>query len=275
MIRTLVSVSPDLASVIAVNYACHLSKSIPMNIQPVFVKEPEPERDVPGVGWVRRTWEDSLLSIEHEAVSRLIEAERGNCPALIKPMILMGKWEDMILSCLLEGSFDLFVEGSVASFEKSEIIRQFNSPLYRNVPCPVIIARNLIKLHKVLLVFNHESGIGKVVPAMSSLFRGTKMHFDVMYVNILDRGRPVELIEASDSLFREANAILESAGLTPEKRIALQGGAENLARQIEEYSLIAISLPSDQTIDDRFFEMLGDVSSPILLCRRRPKRSSA
>ena len=275
MIRTLVSVRPDLASVIAVNYACHLSRSIPMGIQPVFVKEPEPEQDVPGVGWVRRTWEDSVLSIEHEAVNRLIEAEKVNCPALIRPMIFMGKWEEIILSCLLEGTYDLFVEGSVASFEKSAIIRQINSPLYRSIPCPVIIARNIIKLHKVLLVFNQEIGIGKVVPAMNNLFRGTKLHFDLMYCNILDRERPVEPIEASTDLFQVATATLQSASLTPEKTIALQGGPENLARQIEEYSLIAISLPSDQTIDERFFEMLGDVSSPILLCRRRPKRSSA
>lgn len=275
MIRTLVSVNPDLASVIAVNYACHLSRSIPMGIQPVFVKEPEPERDFPGLGWVRHTWENSVLSIEHEAVNHLIEAEKVNCPALIRPMVLTGKREEMILSCLLGGAYDLFVEGSVSSFEKTAFIRQINAPLYRNIPCPVIIARNLIELHKVLLVFDQESGIGKVVPAMKTLFRETTLPFDVMYCSIVERGRPVEPIEPSEGLFQHADSLLQRAGLQPERRLALQGGPENLARQIEEYSLIAISLPSEQTRDERFFEMLADVSSPILLCRRRPKKSSA
>ncbi|MCF8106029.1 MAG: hypothetical protein K9K64_11135 [Desulfohalobiaceae bacterium] len=272
MIRTLVSINPDLASVIAMNYACRLSRIIEMGVQPLYVKEPESELEVPGVGWVQHTWEGSLLSKEQEAVDHLVESERANCRILSRPMVLLGGRDDQILYTLQDGAYDLFVEGCVSCFEKSEFMRRINSRLYRNLPCPVIIARNLVELRKILVVFDDQVGIEKIAPAVSRLFKGTGVGFDLLYCKFSDRGSPVEPIDEAEGMFREADAILQRHGLTPENRIALGGGVDNLVRQIDEYSLIAIGLPNSRTRDEGLLEMLSDVASPILLCRRRPKK---
>ena len=266
MVRTLVSVNPDLASVIAMNYACQLSRIIEMGIQPIYVKEPEPGGEAPGVGWVRRTWEDSLLTREREAVDRLVEAERANCTILARPQVLLGKRDDEILSNLLLGDYDLFVEGCVSSFERSELLQRVLSPLYRNLPCPVIIARNLIELRKVLVVLDDDVNVGKLLPALINLFKGARLSFDLMYCKFVDTGLPVEPVDTAVPLFHEADEILKRHGWMPKNRLALQGIPQNLVRQIEEYSLVATSLPHRPKRDNALLELLGDTPSPILLC---------
>lgn len=266
MIRTLVSVYPDLASVIAMNYACQLSRIIEMGIQPVFVKEPEACEDAPGVGWVRRTWENSLLDTEREAVDRLIEAERANCNILARPEILFGKRDDAILSKLLKGAYDLFVEGCVSSFEKSELLQRIHSKLYRNLPCPVIIARNLLELRKILVVLDDEVNAAKLLTTMINLFNGAQPRFDLLYCRLTGTDRPVEPIEPAEELFAETQEILEHHDWTPESQLALQGSSQSLLRLIEEYSLVVTSLPHRFERDDALLYLLSDSPSPILLC---------
>jgi hypothetical protein len=268
MIRTLVSVYPDLSSVIAMNYACRLSRIIDMGIQPIFVKEPEPGADVPGVGWVRRTWESSLLGMERDAVDRLIETERAHCANLARPQILVGNRDDTILSNLMGGTYDLFVEGSVASYEKSDLLQRIDSKLYRNLPCPVIIARNLIEPRKILVVFDDEVNIGKLLLAMIDLFSGARLRFDLLYCSLLGTGMSVEPIEAAEGLFSKADEILDRHGWAPDHRLALQGTPQGLIKRIEDYSLIVTGLPQGMESNNGLVQLLGDTPSPILLCRQ-------
>jgi hypothetical protein len=268
MIRTLVSVYPDLSSVIAMNYACQLSRIIDMGIQPIFVKEPEPGAEVPGVGWVRRTWENSLLGMERDAVDQLIEAERTHCANLARPQVLVGNRDDTILSNLMGGTYDLFVEGSVASFEQSELQQRIESRLYRNLPCPVIIARNLIELRKVLVVFDDEVSVDKLLLTMMNLFDGVRLRFDLLYCSLLGSGTSVEPIEAVDGLFSKADAVLGHNEWVPENRLALQGSPQGLAKRIEDYSLIVTGLPQGIASANGLLHLLGETLSPILLCRQ-------
>jgi hypothetical protein len=268
MIRTLVSVYPDLSSVIAMNYACQLSRIIDMGIQPIFVKEPEPGAQVPGVGWVRRKWEDSLLGMEREAVERLIESERPHCTNLARPQVLLGNRDDAILSNLMSGTYDLFVEGSVDSYEKSELSQRIESRLYRNLPCPVIIARNLIDLRKILVVFDDEVDIGRLVLTLVNLFGGADVRFDLLYCRVLGTGSSVEPIEKAEGLFFKANEILDHHGWVPDNRLALQGSPQGLIKRIEDYSLIVTGLPQGMTPTDGLMQLIGHTPSPILLCRQ-------
>ncbi|MEJ2638185.1 MAG: hypothetical protein P8010_01285 [Desulfosarcinaceae bacterium] len=268
MIRTLVSVYPDLSSVIAMNYACLLSRIIDMGIQPIFVKEPEPGADVPGVGWVRRTWENSLLDMERDAVDQLIEAERAHCANLARPQVIVGNRDDAILSNLMGGTYDLFVEGSVASFEQSELQQRIESRLYRSLPCPVIIARNLIELRKVLVVFDDEVNVDKLLQAMINLFDGAKLRFDLLFCRMLGTGLSVGPIEKAEGLFVEADETLSRHGWAPENRLALQGTPQGLLKRIEDYSLIVTGMPQGAAASNGLLHLLGETPAPILLCRQ-------
>jgi hypothetical protein len=236
-----------------------------MQIQPIFVKEPEPETNVPGVGWVRRTWENSLLDTEREAVDRLIETERSHCTSLARPRILFGKRDDAILSNLLGGTYDLFVEGSLTGFEQSEFKQRIDSMLYRNLPCPVIIARNLIQIQKLLVVFNDEINIEKLLHGLNHLFHDKPFRFDLLYCRIAGTGMSVDSIADTKEIFSKVENVLDAHGWMPENRFALKGSPQGLIRRIEDYSLIVTCLPQTMAPDNDLVQLLGDTFSPILL----------
>lgn len=266
MLRTLVSVNSDLASVIALNYACQLSGFVEMGIQPIYVKEPESGEEAPGTGWVRRTWEQGLLSRERDAVYRLIEGEKVVAGVLAQPQFLLGKRDDQILANLMRGGYDLFVEGCVSCFERSEFSQRLNSRLYRHLPCPVIIARNLIQLRKILVVLNDEVNVGKLLPMLVKLFKGADVRLDLMYCRFLGQESPVEPIDTDLPLYHEVDEILEAQGWAPGNRLALQGSVQHLAREIKDYSLVATSLFHQPGQDGMLLELLGATYAPILLC---------
>jgi hypothetical protein len=76
MIKTLVAIEVDLASSMAIRYACQLGNLINMELYPVYVKEPPPEVPTTGVGWVRRTWEREIVAAGKEEILGPGEAEK-------------------------------------------------------------------------------------------------------------------------------------------------------------------------------------------------------
>ncbi|MEJ2135290.1 MAG: hypothetical protein P8X86_08605 [Desulfofustis sp.] len=268
MIKALVSVYPDLASVIAMNYACRLSKMFAMEIQPIFVKEPEEGDKAPAVGWVRQTWENGLLDVEQEAMNKLIESERSVYAKLTSLQVIYGDRDEAILDNLLKGGYDLFVEGSISRFEKSSLLQRTCSRLYRKLPCSVVIARNLIDLNKILIIIGDVAPASTLLPALLKLFKGSNVRFDLLYSKIIDSG-PLEPIYSEPEIFNEADEIFHGTGWKPEKKLALQGSPRDLATQIEEYSLVATSLPSEPERHNGLLELLSDTPSPILFCRQR------
>ena len=248
------------------NYACRLSQIIDMGIQPIYVKEPEPGREAPGVGWVRRIWEDSLMENERDAVHRLIEAERARGAQLARTQVRMGERDNEILTNLLSGSYELFVEGCVTNFEHSDLLQRLQSKLYRSLPCPVIIARNLMAFNKLLVVFDEGVNQRKLFGALVKLFKGSQLHFDLMYCKFSGGQNTLTPLEPTTAMFAEANQILEEQGWTAEKQIALEGPPQLLVQQIENYSLVATGLPHHSNGQDALVELLGATSSPILLC---------
>ncbi len=266
MIKALVSVYPDLASVIAMNYVCRLSRIFDIEIQPIFVKKSEEGDKAPAVGWVRQTWENSLLDVEQDAMNKLIEAERTEYAKLASLQVFSGNRQEAILDNLLQGGYDLFVEGSVSRFEKSELLRRTRSRLYQNLPCPVIIARNLIDFDKILIVVGDMAPAATLLPKLIRLFTGNSLRFDLLHCTILEAG-PLEPVHPRQELFDEADALLAGVGWQPENRLSLQGTPKDLGSQIGEYSMVATTLPVRPERHGGLLELLSSTPSPVLFCR--------
>ena len=77
MIKTIVSLDTNLASSIALRYACRLANLIETELHTIHVKEPDSEGSSPGSGWVRKTWEDAMLTSEQaESVASCLAVHR-------------------------------------------------------------------------------------------------------------------------------------------------------------------------------------------------------
>ncbi len=55
MLKTLIALEADLASTIAIRYACQLAKQMAMDLQTIHVVEPDHRGHTVGTGWVRQT----------------------------------------------------------------------------------------------------------------------------------------------------------------------------------------------------------------------------
>jgi hypothetical protein len=93
MTKTLVAIEVDLASSMAIRYACDLGNLIPMELFPVYVKAPPPEMPATGTGWVRHTWERQIVEMGQEEIHEMLASEQETCPRLQDPRVIYGDRE--------------------------------------------------------------------------------------------------------------------------------------------------------------------------------------
>ena len=113
MIKTLVSIEVDLASSLAIRFACQLGGSIDMEIHPIYVKESLSPDSSRGAGWASRTWEREMVEKGKEEISKMIAPEMDFCPKLYDPSVIYGDRHSEVSRVAQEGGFDLYVEGTV------------------------------------------------------------------------------------------------------------------------------------------------------------------
>ncbi len=119
MIKTLVAIEVDLASSLAIRYACQLGNLIHMELHPVYVKEPPPEVPATGTGWVRHTWEREIVELGKEEIQEMLAAEMESCPQLHEPRVIYGDREYELLKIVDHEPFDLYVEGPLTLSPRS------------------------------------------------------------------------------------------------------------------------------------------------------------
>ena len=120
MIKTLVAIEVDLASSMAIRYACQLGNLVNMELYPVYVKEPPPEVPTTGVGWVRRTWEREIVASGKEEIQEMLASEMESCPVLQEPRVIYGDREYELLKIMEHDPFDLYVEGRALSLHPGQ-----------------------------------------------------------------------------------------------------------------------------------------------------------
>jgi hypothetical protein len=277
MIKTLLSINADLASSIALRYACQLAKMTGMLLLPMHVVEPEQEGHSPGTGWVRRTWEKGLLETAQAEISRLMNAERGACPTLGPPRISIGVRDDVLLRELEGESYDLFVEGILHSFDSSYFQKRLRSRLYREMPCSTLLVKNLVNLKNVALLLEDEPVSGDMISSFIGIVEGAEMEVDLFRCRFQTGGRlnfednekapPSSLPKEPDNLLGSAEKTLAEKGRTVRESMVVQGTPVKIAQHLEDYSLVATFLPRQKAVKGPLLDLLARVPSAVLLCR--------
>jgi hypothetical protein len=152
VIKTLVSVDVDLVSSLALRFACQLGGLLPLEVQPMYVKEVSSPETVMHVGWASRTWEREMVQEGKEEISELISAEQDYCPVLKEPKVAYGDRETELLKVIQSDGFGLYVEGGHTPWNAAALHKQLHSKLHQRLQCPVVIVRALRKLEEVLVL---------------------------------------------------------------------------------------------------------------------------
>ena len=266
MIRALVSLDVDLASSIALRYACQMAKLIEMELQPIHVEKPGREGRVLGTGWVERTWEKTLLKTGLEEINRLITAEKGSCPAIFPPKISVGDPQDEILRELKEERYDLFVKGELYTFTPSKFHEKVNSRLFRQAPCPIMVVNNLVHLERVSLLLEDGSEIQPLIGTFLKMFGAADVVADLLYCKFQSsRRQAFHQSEEPDRILRAAEEMLSQHGRKLGKSEVKEDAPERLGDLMRDYGLVMTSIHHDLGRKNPMAELLSHTPSPILL----------
>lgn len=267
MIKTLVSLDADLASSIALRYACQLANIIKMDLNTMHVEEADRQGTPPGSGWVRRTWENALLKTGEVEIGQLIQAERLSYPALRAPKMVVGDREHEILDEIQKEAYDLFIEGALHTFTAANFYKKIRSRLYRFTPCPTIMVKNLVKLEKMVIVFDEEAEFKRLVGTFLKIFKTASIELDLMHYQFRESAEAVSESNAdADEILHNAKETLMEAGWQTKKLQSYQGVPGGLDELFRDYGLVISSFRRGLTKKSLLLEFLSRVPSPILLC---------
>lgn len=263
MIKTLVAIEVDLASSMAIRFACQLGNLISLELYPVYVKAPPPEVPTTGVGWVRHTWERQIVAMGKEEIQEMLASEMESCPMMQEPRVIYGDREYELLRIMEGEPFDLYVEGAPYPFTPANIQRRLHTKFYQRVKMPLIWLRVLRKLNQVLVVCQDQAGTRALLPAVQQLLSGCSIPIHL--------GVPPQegYGGARDSLRQEVAAAreeLEAAGCQAAvKEIAVDGPPPEVTK---DYGLVAVSLERAVKKDSPQLQWLSQVKAPLLLVLR-------
>ncbi len=262
MLKTLVAIEVDLASSMAIRYACDLGNLIPMELYPVYVKAPPPEVPATGTGWVRHTWEREVVEMGTEEIQEMLSSEQDTCPMLQPPRVIYGDRDYELARIEGQEKFNLYVEGAPYPFNSITIQRRLLAKFYQKLACPLIWLRVLRKIHQVLVVCPDLAGGRAVLPAISNLWGGCSIPVHLALPPQEEHGDPAALWEEA----RKSLADLEAAGCTAEtKEVAdWSAGGPELA-MLKDYGLVAVALERTVKKDNVRLNWLTQVKNPLML----------
>jgi hypothetical protein len=237
----------------------------------------EKEGYPPGSGWVRSTWENGLLQTAQQEIAQLINTEKANCPVLDEPIVRIGDREEELLQEIKRESYDVFLEGVLSSSDEQLFFQKVRSKLYRQIPCPIILVKNLVAPSRVALLLAEHKDVKPMINTFANLFEKSKMTVDLVYVKTQRTGpdaSPKIAAEAAGPEWAEARGLLDDAterlafhGWTPQERWIIQERPPKIGEMLGPYGLVGSRLPRTPHKSSMVMELLSHVASAILLAK--------
>ena len=268
MKKALIDVNIDLGGSIALRYADHISGRIRPTLYDAHVVDPKQVGTQPGSGWVRKTWENALIESSREDIRQFLEMEQVKLPSLKNPKILIGNRTESLLDELRHEQYDLFLEGVPPTFNPSDFYTLLNSRLYRLMPCPVLIVKNLVAFDTIALVVGKELTPQSLISCFLNIFNPKGLKVDLINMDMV---KSEELVvtqsNGADTHLEEVKNILVGRGVTPNaQRIIRSAPNDKVANLFREYSAVVSSMIRSPRKNNPLLELLGRIASPVLLC---------
>lgn len=240
MIKTLVSIEADLASSLAIRFACQLGGIISMEVHPVYVKEFPSDGSRTGAGWASRTWEREIIKQGKDEISEMIMTEMDFCPALIEPRVIYGDRQSELLKIVQMEEFGLYVEGTHFPWNAGSIYKQLHSKFCKGLTFPVVWVRTLRKINQVLLLCLDSAGVETLAQVFQRVWKGCP----VPLLLAVPPGRYEEAKNLKEAV-GNARSVLEQSGCQVEVQENFPEPQEELKDTALNFPLVAVGLERD------------------------------
>jgi hypothetical protein len=259
MIKTLVAIEVDLASSMAIRYACQLGNMMNMELHPVYVKAPPPEEPTVGTGWVRRTWEREMVAAGKEEIQEMLASEADTCPTLQEPRVIYGDRDYELLKVVEHEPYGLYVEGAPYPFTPVNIQRRLHSKFYQRLNAPLIWLRVLKKLDQALLVCPDPAATRAVVAAFHKIWEGCPTPVKLAVVS---GGSSEALTQAVEQGRDQLTAGGCSAAVL---EVAAAEGWGPAPEATRDFGLVAVALEKGIKKESPKLQWLSQIKAPLLL----------
>ncbi|HCW75688.1 MAG: hypothetical protein AUJ48_04665 [Deltaproteobacteria bacterium CG1_02_45_11] len=266
MIKALMPVNTNLESSIALRYAKKLSRWIDLMLHDIHIVEADRIGPAPGSGWTRNTWENALIETASQEIHQFLEMENLDLKRLGHSEILIGDRTEKLIETLEEGEYQLFIEGALPTFNLSDFYFLVHSLLYRAMPCPALIVKNIVELNRVaVLVGNKDYPV--LISAFLDIFSSSGIEIDLIdYVLTISDELAVRKANSHPRWLNGAASMFGDKGVMLKACTILEGPVSQVAQYLRTYGLVAASLPRNPRRHYPKLELLARVSAPVLIC---------
>ncbi len=258
----LMALQTDLASRIAVRYACRLENLVRFNMQAIHIPDLDEKKHSPGSGWVHQTWENVIVQQAREDIAGLLRKELFYY-SISEPKIVPGERDQVILEEMDRKRYDFFIEGFLHSFEPDRFLQKLDSDLYRNILCPILMVKNLVDLNRGIQILCTPDTVSSVMSWFLKLWSELPAEPDILVCHFEPSMKEHIFIENDSDLITTIKAGFLKYGKKPANIKTVQGSSKNLVPLVRDHALLVSPLP---TSSSQIAHMLAMSPCPILFC---------
>jgi len=259
----LIALQTDLASGIAIRYACQLEKLARFNMQAIHVPDMDEQGHSPGGGWVHQTWENAVIQQARKKIARLVKEDLFYCYLARAPKIVQGEKDEVILEEMRQKNYDFFIEGLLHSFEPDRFFQKLDSRLYRNLTCPVLMVKNLVNPDRGIQIVGTPETVSFVLPWFFKVLNELPVEPDILICHFETSLGKVTFLENDSDLISGIEDQFLKQGKKPGKIRTARGSVDKLVSLVRDHALLVSVLPESRS---HMADMLSMSPCPILFC---------
>ncbi len=258
----LIALQTDLASSIAIRYLCQLEKLGRLNVQAIHVPDMDDLGRSPGGGWVQQTWENAIFERVRDEIARMVPKELFHS-SMGELKIVPGERDQVIREEMDQNHYDFFIEGLLHSFEPNRFFEKLDSPLYRNLPCPALMVKNLVDLTRGIQIVGTLDTFSSVLAWFLKLWDEIPAEPDILVCHFEASKEKGTFLENDSDLISDIDGRFFKYGKKIASIKTAKGSSNELALLVRDHALLVSPLPESSS---HMAQMLAKSPCPILFC---------
>ena len=258
----LIALDTDLASDIAIRYACRLEELFQFKVQVIHSPDMDERGHAHGSGWVHQKWKKAIVQQAGKEISNLIQKPLFY-NSMGEPKIIPGERDQVILEEMNRNCYDFLMEGFLHSFEPDRFFQKLDSHLYKNLPCPVLMVKNLVDLARGVQIVGPSKTIPSILFWFFKLFSGLPDAPDFLIFDFDTAIEKVSMIENDADLISDIEEQFLKQGKRPGSIRTAKGSPDALSLLVRDHALSICHMP--HSYDDMSI-MLSMSPCPVMFC---------
>ncbi len=242
----LISLQTDLASSIAIRYACQLEKLVRFTMQVLHIPDMDETGHSHGSGWVHETWENAIVQQAREDIAKLVQKELFHY-STVEPKIIPGERDLVILEEIRQKKYDFFIEGLLHSFEPDRFFQKLDSELYRSLSCPALLVKNLVNLDRGIQIVGTKETVPTLLYWFFKVFNKPTADPDILLCHFETSWEEAVFMENDTVLISDIESDFLKQGKTVGKIKTVKGSPDGLALLVRDHALVISAYPQSQS----------------------------